>query len=90
MKNKKLYIILAIVVIIFSIGLVEKPIQNDTFFTIPIGKYIIENGGLDGYDHWSWHEGLEFTHSGWIFDLIIYYTYMAFDFQGIYVFTVFP
>lgn len=41
--------------------------------------------GLDGYDHWSWHENLEFTHSGWIFDLIIYYTYNAFEFVGIYV-----
>ena len=36
--------------------------QNDTFFYIPIGKYIAENKTIDGLDHWSFHENLKFTY----------------------------
>lgn len=85
MKNKIIYIIFIVLILFFTISLVTKIMQNDTFFTIPIGEYIVQNGGLDGYDHWSFHENLKFTHSGWIFDLIIYYTYTFFEFRGVYV-----
>ena len=88
-NNRKLYIIFIILLVIFSISVVSKSVQNDTFFTIPIAKDMIERGGLDGIDHLTQHEGLAFTHSGWIFDLIIYYTYQAFDFGGIYILTIF-
>ena len=60
---KKKYIIFSIIIVIFTIGIVRKQMENDTFFTIPIGEYIVQNGGLDGYDHWSYHENLKFTHS---------------------------
>lgn len=87
-NNKKLYIIFTILLIIFSISIVEKTMQNDTFFTIPIAKEMIERGGLDGIDHLTQHEKLKFTHSGWIFDLIIYGVYSVFDFFGIYILTI--
>lgn len=87
-NNKKLYIIFTILLIIFSMSIVEKTMQNDTFFTIPIAKDMIERGGLDGIDHLTQHENLKFTHSGWIFDLIIYSVYSILDFFGIYILTI--
>ena len=88
-QNKKLYIIFIILLMIFSISIVEKHMQNDTFFTIPIAEDMLDRGGLDGIDHLSQHENLKFTHSGWIFDLIIYYTYIALGFTGIYLLIIF-
>lgn len=40
----------------------NKTITNDTFFTIAIGNYILENGN-DNKDHLTWHENLDFPHS---------------------------
>lgn len=51
-KNKKLFFILAAVIIILSIGIVPKVLQNDTFFNISIGKYILDNG-IDMQEHFS-------------------------------------
>ena len=87
-KNKKLYIIFTILIVILTVGIVEKTMQNDTFFTIAIARDMIERGGLDGIDHLTQHEGLNFTHSGWIFDLIIYGAYSLLDFLGIYIITI--
>lgn len=89
MRNKKLYIIFTILLIIFSMSIVDKTMQNDTFFTIPIAKDMIERGVLDGIDHLTQHENLKFTHSGWIFDLAIYGAYSVLDFFGIYILTIF-
>ena len=62
-ENKKIYLIYVILIIIFTSSIVEKRMQNDTFFYIPIGKYIAETHGIDGLDHWSIHENLRFTYS---------------------------
>ena len=44
-KNyKKILIVFSIAITIFSIGIVYKTFQNDTFFNIAIGKHILENG----------------------------------------------
>lgn len=61
-KNKKKYIILLIVIAFFSITLVDKTFQNDTFFYIPIGERIAKTHIIDGIDHWSFHENLRFTY----------------------------
>ena len=61
-KNKKLYLILVLLLIIFACSVVQKEMQNDTFFYIPIGKYIVETHKIDGLDHWSFHENLRFTY----------------------------
>ena len=39
---KKKYIILSLVLIIFTFSLVNKTMQNDTFFYIPIGERIAQ------------------------------------------------
>ena len=61
-KNRKQYWILLITLIIFTGSLVSKSIQNDTFFYIPIGERIAKMHGIDGLDHWSFHENLRFTY----------------------------
>lgn len=88
MKNKTLYIIFILLIIIFSASVVSKVLQNDTFFTIPIARDIIERGGLDGIDHLTQHENLTFTHSGWIFDLSVLIAYEMMDFFGVYLLTI--
>ena len=62
MKNKVKYIIFAIILAIFSMTIVEKTFQNDTFFYIPIGERIAKTHVIDGIDHWSFHENLRFTY----------------------------
>ena len=52
-KSKKLTIIFSIIVAIATIGFVRKEFQNDTFFNITIGKYILENG-IDMQEQFSW------------------------------------
>lgn len=61
-KNKKIYFIILIVLILFTIGIVDKKMQNDTFFYIPIGERIAQTHTIDGIDHWSFHENLRFTY----------------------------
>lgn len=84
-KSKKLLIIFSIVIAIFSIGIVYKTFQNDTFFNIAIGKHILENG-IDMKEHFCWvNDNLYYTHSHWIFDVIIFLIYNSFGFTGIYM-----
>lgn len=85
--SKKLTIIFSIIVAIFTIGIVFKQFQNDTFFNISIGKYILENG-IDMQEHFSWVQGLSYTYSHWAFDIVIYLLYNAWEFNGIYIATI--
>ncbi len=83
--HKKLLIIFSILIAIFSFGIVFKTFQNDTFFNIAIGKHILENG-IDMKEHFCWvNDDLYYTHSHWIFDIIIYLIYNSFGFTGIYI-----
>ena len=85
--NKKNVLLFSILIAIFTIGIVPKQFQNDTFFNISIGKYILENG-IDMQEHFSWISGLSYTYSHWIFDIIIYLLYKIGNFTGIYIFTI--
>ena len=62
MKNKIKYTIFIVVLAVFSITIVNKTMQNDTFFYIPIGERIAKTHVIDGIDHWSFHENLRFTY----------------------------
>ncbi len=83
-KNNVLNWILIIIVALFAISVVDKSFQNDTFFDIPIGKYIIENG-IDMMDHFTWHTELTYTYSHWIFGIVEALLYDSFGFWGIYI-----
>lgn len=90
MKNKKqiYFEIMAIILIaIFCISITPKTLQNDTFYTIKIGEHIIENGGIDMMDPFSWHQDLEYTYPHWLYDVIIYLIYSIGGMTGIYIST---
>lgn len=87
-NNKKIIMLISILIALFTIGIVNKSFQNDTFFNIAIGKNLIENG-IDMKEHFCWvDEDLDYTHSHWIFDIITYLIYDISGFTGIYVSTI--
>lgn len=90
MKDRKKFIfeiIIIILISIFCISVSPKTLQNDTFYTIKIGEHIIENGGIDMMDPFSWHEGLEYTYPHWLYDVMIYSIYNIGGMTGIYIST---
>ena len=93
--NKIKFNILAIfAIIIFSIALTPVTFQNDTYYTIAIGKDIVETGTIDMKDHVSWHEDLEYTYPHWLYDVGTYLVYQLGEnigiggFTAIYILTV--
>ena len=89
-KNRNLifHAMVAIVIILFSVAISPKSLQNDTFYTIKIGEYIAQNGISDlTQDHFSWHE-LPYTYPHWLYDLGMYWIYHFFGQAGIYVSTM--
>lgn len=93
--NKIKFNILAIfAIIIFSIALTPVTFQNDTYYTIAIGKEIVETGTIDMKDHFSWHENLPYTYPHWLYDVGTYLVYQLGEnvgiggFTAIYILTV--
>lgn len=85
MKKKKIIkIILGIIIMVYVISIVPKKFQNDTFFDIPIGRYILNNG-IDMMDHFTWHTNLSYTYSHWLFNIVEYIIYSLYNFNGIYI-----
>jgi len=74
MKTKIKNIILIVLIIIFCISLSPITMQNDTYYTIAIGEYILENG-IDMKDPFSWHEDLPYTYPHWGYDVATYLIY---------------
>lgn len=74
-------------IIIFSMSLVQKTFQNDTFYTIKIGQ-LIRTNGIDYIDHFSWHN-LPYLYPHWLYDVITSLVYdFAGGFAGVYGLTV--
>lgn len=92
MKEEKVlnikFIIMAIICIcLFSVAIVPKDLQNDTFYTIKLGELILENG-IDMQEHFAWHEGLPYTYPHWLYDIIMYLVFMVGGFNGLYISTI--
>lgn len=86
-KSNKIFFIVAIILIaMFSLALTPVTLQNDTYYTIEIGKQIMETG-IDMQDHFSWHQDLAYTYPHWLYDLITYQIYSSFGMTGIFVTT---
>ena len=81
-KNEKYLFMLWLA--IFAIALVKRELQNDTFYSIKIGEYII-NHGIDMMDHFSFHTGLAYTYPHWLYDAFIYLLFKSFGYMGIYI-----
>ena len=94
-KNKKgiqrktlVFNILAIIcIILFCVAISPVTMQNDTYYTVKVGESIIENG-IDGKDHFSWHENLNYEYPHWLYDVITYKIYKLGGFQGLYQTTI--
>lgn len=65
-----------------SFSIFTKTIANDTFFSIPLGERIVQEG-FKADDVLTWHEGLEFTNDRWLFNVIVFFIYKAFGIDGI-------
>lgn len=76
-----------ILIIIFCIGITPKTLQNDTFYTIKIGKYILDNG-ITMQEPFSWHQNLKYTFPHWAYDVFIYLVYSIGGMLGIYISTI--
>lgn len=87
-KNIMFHIIAVICITIFCSCIAPKVLQNDTFYTIPIGEYIYNNGVSDlTTDNFSWHE-LPYTYPHWLYDLMMFVIYNSFGQTGIYASTM--
>ena len=89
LKRKTLvFNILAIIsIILFCIAISPVTMQNDTYYTVKIGKSIMENG-IDGKDHFSWHEDLNDEYPHWLYDVMMYFIYNMGGWTGIYISTL--
>lgn len=76
-----------ILIIIFCATITPKTLQNDTFYTIKIGEYILENG-ITMQEPFSWHQNLEYTFPHWAYDVFIYSIYNIGGMTGIYISTI--
>ena len=85
--NKKTYICFVICLILLTFGVVHKTFENDTFFTIATGNYIMENGVNDD-EPFTIHDNLKFVKLRWAFDIVIANIYKFFGFSGIYLFVL--
>ena len=94
-KNKKgiqrktlVFNILAIIcIILFCVAISPVTMQNDTYYTVKVGESIIENG-IDGKDHFSWHENLNYEYPHWLYDVMMYFIYNMGGWTGIYISTI--
>ena len=86
MTNKtkiKFHIIAIFCILIFCFSLTPVTFQNDTYYSIAIGKHIIETGTIDMQDPFSWHEDLPYTYPHWAYDVGTYLIYQLGENVGI-------
>ena len=86
-QGTKFSFIAVICIIIFCIAITPVTFQNDTYYSIKIGEYIMENG-ITHMDPFSWHEDLPYTYPHWLYDVLTYLVYHMFGYAGIYVATI--
>lgn len=84
--NLKFNIMAIILIIIFAFAISPKTLQNDTFYTVKIGEYILNNG-ITMQDPFSWHD-ISYTFPHWAYDVMIYLIYNIGGHLGIYISTI--
>ena len=76
-----------LIVLLIGISFVNRTLQNDLFFTIPLGNNILNNG-YSVNEVLTYHNDYSFYNVRWLFDIIIAIIYNNCGFDGIYIFTV--
>ena len=84
--KKKYFIVSFIIIVVLCIIITPIALQNDTFYTIKIGDFIIHNG-IDMLDHFSIHT-LPYTYPHWLYDCLIYLIYSISGFTSLYIFNI--
>lgn len=74
-------------IILLCCSSVVKGFQNDTFYIIRLGDYIVHYG-IDLVDHWCFVSNLPYTYPHWLFDVFVYLIYANFGYFGVYVSTI--
>ncbi len=83
-KTKVKFNVLAIFcIVIFCIAITPITFQNDTYYSIAIGKHIVETGTIDMMDPFSWHEDLPYSYPHWAYDVGTYLVYNLGESVGI-------
>lgn len=83
-KTKVKFNVLAIFcIVIFCMAITPITFQNDTYYSIAIGKHIVETGTIDMMDPFSWHEDLPYTYPHWAYDVGTYLVYNLGESVGI-------
>ncbi len=86
MKDKtklKFHVLAIFCILIFCFSLTPVTFQNDTYYSIAIGKHIVETGTIDMQDPFSWHEDLPYTYPHWLYDFGTYFIYQLGENIGI-------
>lgn len=86
-KTIRFHTMAILLIIIFCAAIVPVTLQNDTYYTIKIGEYILENG-VTMQEPFAWHENLEYTFPHWAYDVLIYTIYNIGGMTGIYISTI--
>ena len=84
-------VIAIICIIVIAIAITPKALQNDTFYNIKCGEYLVKNG-ISGIsqDPFSWHD-LSYTWPHWLYDIGLYIVYLvsgSYWGTGIYIVTI--
>lgn len=75
--------IIIILILIESFLILKKEFQNDTFYSIKVGEYLVKNGIFSlKTDVFSWHDGLSYCNPHWLNDILIYFSYDVRKFLG--------
>ena len=86
-NKEKIFGVMAIIlIVVFAFSITPKQLQNDIYYTVTIGNFIRENG-IDGIDHFSWHEGLPYEYPHWLYDVGMSFVYDLGGFNAIYIST---
>lgn len=85
--NKKFTILAIISILIFCFAITPITLQNDTFYTIKIGEYILNNGINMEKDPFSFHD-IPYTYPHWLYDVGMYLVYSVGGMTGIYISTI--
>lgn len=81
--NIKFHVLAIFCILLFCFALTPVTFQNDTYYTIAIGKHIVETGAIDMQDPFSWHEDLPYTYPHWAYDVGTYLVYQLGENIGI-------
>jgi len=88
-RNHIIFNIVAIIcIVLFCASISPKTLQNDTYYTIKLGEYLMENGISDlTEDPFSVHD-LPYTYPHWLYNIGVYLIYDNFGHVGIYASTM--